>query len=514
MKKILFSMLTLGASILTSCDMDLSPIGSINNTDAIESVNDVMYFRNGLYSNMRALSTGAYVFYTELQMDEFLGLTINGNFYSAFNNGTVLSSNGDIESIWAGLYGAIGNCNFLIPRAEALLERENIKEADRVAIKRYVGEAYFARAYYYAYLLDHFCPVMTSANAETPDLGLPLVSEYEPTADRSKYPGRATLAATYAFVEADLQRAYDDILAFETADPATAESETLAVGAMYVGTPTIKAMMARVALWKGDYTNAAKYADEVIKTTNCTITPRNQYGRLWTSDTGSELLFVPFSSATELGISATGQGWNDVEETRGKYIPTEYVTTDLYPKGDIRYTIFVGARSYNVEGDLYDANSFDKYPGNPDLIQQGQPNQLYNKAKPFRLSEMYLIRAEASSQLHQEEQANADLTEIRKNRITNYTAVTYQGNDLTEQIRLERNRELIGEGFRMSDLRRWKVEWTRSGKFEYNPDIESIIVRTSDGVHYSAEDYRYVWPIPSSEMQVNPQMRQNPGYAN
>lgn len=514
MKKILFSMLTLGASVLTSCDMDLAPIGSINDTDAIESVTDVEYFRNGLYSNIRALSTGAYVFYTELQMDEFLGLTINGNYYSAFNNGTVLSSDGDMESIWGGLYGAIGNCNFLIPRAEALLEREDLKEADRVAIKRYVGEAYFARAYYYAYLLDHFCPVMTSANATAPDLGLPIVTEYAPTADRAKYPGRSSLADTYAFIEGDLQKAYDDILAFETADPDKAETETLAIGAAYVGSPTVKALMARVALWKGDYTNAAALADEVIKTTKCTLTPRNQYGRLWTSDTGSELLFVPFSSATERGISPTGQGWNDVEDTRGKYIPTEYVTTDLYPKGDIRYTIFIGARSYNVEGELYDANSFDKYPGNPDLIQSGQPNQLYNKAKPFRLSEMYLIRAEASCMLRQEPQANSDLTDLRKNRINNYKEVTYTGDELTNEIRLERNRELIGEGFRMSDLRRWKVAWTRSGKFEYNPDIESIIVRTSNGVHYSADDYRYVWPIPSAEMQVNPQMRQNPGYAN
>ena len=45
-------------------------------------------------------------------------------------------------------------------------------------------------------------------------------------------------------------------------------------------------------------------------------------------------------------------------------------------------------------------------------------------------------------------------------------------------------------------------------------NIMDVIVNAANGLTYTADDYRFVWPIPTREMQVNPQLngQQNPGY--
>lgn len=62
MKKIFLALLMVGA-LVTSCDMDKKPYGSLDNDTAIQNLNDCRRFRNGLYSSMRSLTTGGYVNY-------------------------------------------------------------------------------------------------------------------------------------------------------------------------------------------------------------------------------------------------------------------------------------------------------------------------------------------------------------------------------------------------------------------------------------------------------------------
>lgn len=51
MKKIFLALCLVGSLFTTSCDMDKSPIGELDDQTAIQSLNDVFRFRNGLYSN-------------------------------------------------------------------------------------------------------------------------------------------------------------------------------------------------------------------------------------------------------------------------------------------------------------------------------------------------------------------------------------------------------------------------------------------------------------------------------
>ena len=140
-----------------------------------------------------------------------------------------------------------------------------------------------------------------------------------------------------------------------------------------------------------------------------------------------------------------------------------------------------------------------------------------NMIKPFRLSELYLIAAEAAATLgdaNNVTKANRYLNDLRSKRIAGYENVSLSGSKLTQEIRTERLKELLGEGFRLSDLRRWNLGFTRNGTYSVNPDVEDIFVVSGKDISYQAGDYRFVWPIPATEIQSNPQLQgqQNSGY--
>ncbi len=534
MKKIIYSLLGLGCMALTACDMNLEPEGTIVDTEALQSAQDCYQFRNSFYNNLRALSTGGYISYTEMQMDNFIGTQLNGNRLGELNNGSFTSSTGDIESIWGGLYGGIADVNFFLGNVQTLLDDPNNNlQGDIIEVNRYVAEAHFTRAYFYFWLMDHFCPAYTEQNKDQ-RVGMPIVTVYNPTGDKSVYPERSTLAETYKFIEDELKLAYDGLeewqgLADPQADAVDSYSNTMKPMSSYLNTWIVKALQARIALLKRDWNTAITLAQDVINNGPYTLTRRMAYADMWTKDTSNELIFRPLSTATELGISSTGSAWISTQRTLADYIPVPYVATegsqylydrvaadkdqDIKAQRDVRYTTFVTTRTLIVDGVNVKAPVFNKYPGNSALVQSS-PN-LMNMAKPFRLSELYLIVAEAACEANQPVLANKYITDLRNERIQNYVAQDYSGDRLRQEVRKERLRELIGEGFRMSDLRRWQVEWNRADvNYPGYPGAGSITTPSGRAVVYQATDYRYIWPLPATEIQVNPKLngQQNPGY--
>jgi len=504
--------------------MDTEPVGSIPDEEAMLSANDAFRFRNGFYNNLRALSTGGYIYLTELQMDNFIGIISNGNVNGPINNGVILSGDSDMESIWGGLYGAIANINYFFTHVQTMIDSGVLTEVeDQQSVNRYVAEAHFMRAYFYYWLLDHYCPAYSD---ETKDqlLGLPLVTNYNPTASKDGYPGRSTLAETYKFIEDDLKEALDGLLEWEAIpddpDSEIKHAEALTPRANYVGSWVVKALQARVALLKRDYRTAATLAKEVIDCGIYTLANARNYDSMWTKDDSNELMLRPLSTTGELGISSTGGGWIGTTTYTAYYLPVPYVVLQgelgLYRDNDARYTAFFKKRKIQVEGKLVEVPAFVKYPGNSALDEVAGTNSLLNMAKPFRLSEMYLIAAEASYESGDEATANKMLENIRKNRYTRATTYPgYSGTALRDEIRLERNRELIGEGFRMSDLRRWGLGFSRTDvNYTNYPQAGAITTVAGARVTYQPNDYRYTWPIPAAEIQVNPQLagQQNPGY--
>lgn len=504
MKKILFALLMVGA-LVTSCDMDKKPYGSLDNDTAIQNLNDCRRFRNGLYASMRSLTTGGYVNYPEIQMDIFQGVTTNGNRIGEFSNGNINSSTRDIATIWGNIYSVINSANFIINKMDEMLTNNEYTAEEHAELARYDGEAKFVRAYCYYWLADHYCSTYSASIAQSPGRGLPLVTVYNPTGDSSKYPGRSTQDETYKLISDDLTDAYNALLEYEKN-----ENEFVAPNAAYLSSYAVLALQARIALLKGDNTTALSKAEEIIKSQIYKLAEISAYEAMWTKDEGTEAIFRPFMSSTELG-SSLGGAYLSTKLDGADYIPT-YDILNMYDEEDVRFDAFFTVWELAVDGNDVPAYVFKKYPGNEALKTTATPNYV-NMPKMFRMGEIYLIAAEAAATVNPT-LANKYLNELRSKRIADYEEINYADQILVQQIRSERLKELIGEGFRMSDLRRWGIGFQRNPDHPENPDINNILVPNGKELAYPAGDYRFVWPIPSAEMETNPQLagQQNPGY--
>ena len=153
-----------------------------------------------------------------------------------------------------------------------------------------------------------------------------------------------------------------------------------------------------------------------------------------------------------------------------------------------------------------------KFPGNPALMASTGASTYIQKIKPFRIAEQYLIAAEGYAMAGQADQACTYLNLLRASRIPGYADRHYTGDELMAQIKLERARELYGEGFRFKDLKRWNQGFARSEAQDKNLVIDAGSTYT-ELLSRDASDPFFVWPIPQAEIDSNPQIRsqQNPG---
>lgn len=511
MKKLYIATILGVTALFSSCSMNEEPFGSILRDDALETVNDCRQYVNGIYASLRASTAGAYIAYPELAMDMFQATQINGNRGGSFANGNIQAGNSDITAMYGNMYLRSASANYFVDEASKFLDDETVSDAQKLEIRKMIGEAKFARAYYYWFIFDRFCESYTEANADAPAKGIQIALHYYPTSDRSSYPGRSTLNETVEVINNDLSEAYSALKAYEDAG----NISQCAPNAYYLSSYTVRALQARMALLTGKYDDAVTYAEDVINSGYYALCTIDKYTTMWTSDASTELLFVPYGDKSE-GAVATGAYWlASSDEKSSDFIPAPNALA-MYSARDIRLRAFVGEYDLKGPGWLVAAPVFLKFPGNPNCYED--VNNLANKPKPFRLSELYLIVAEAADKLGDSDTANNYLNALRAKRISGYVYETLSGNALTQAIRAERAKELIGEGFRMSDLKRWGEGFTRQydyGMFDsYYAPVSNILYVFSRNLTYESGDHRFVWPIPTDEMTVNPQLngQQNPGY--
>jgi hypothetical protein len=136
----------------------------------------------------------------------------------------------------------------------------------------------------------------------------------------------------------------------------------------------------------------------------------------------------------------------------------------------------------------------------------------------IRYAEVLLNYAEAKQALGQMDETvwNNTIRLLRQRAgFTDAAALNFPGNaDMTNIIRRERRTELAMEGLRTDDIRRWKIgEITLNGyahgaKFG-DAAVDNGYIRAQRRT-FTAKDY--LWPIPSSEIGLNPSLTQNPGY--
>lgn len=153
----------------------------------------------------------------------------------------------------------------------------------------------------------------------------------------------------------------------------------------------------------------------------------------------------------------------------------------------------------------------------------------------FRLPELMLIYAEAKIELNQLDNSVYDaINQIRARAKMPPLNNGLSQAQLRKALRYERKVELANDGLRWYDIRRWGIantvmngylylnrnanNWTKSvltGFDEsanpiYNYSLASVSFTTQQVVYKVNKDE--YWPIPQSEMDANPSLKQNPGY--
>lgn len=498
MKKIntLFLLLLLALSHF-SCSgfLDEYPDSSIPEKEAMKTLKDCDAVVTGIYSAYKtsALYSGVLTQLPDIQADmAYASMTNTGQFTEIYR-WDIKPTNSEIEGVYLGLYTIVARCNFFMDYKDQVWATLTT-ETDKETFKKRLGDVYFARALAYAELIRTFCEAYTPANADKENMGISLPTTY---ADDEPMVKRSTLRESYQQVLNDLKEAENNI-------PKSRES----ADSHYFSPGVVYALRARVCLYMGEYKESVKAATKVIDskvyeladaTSKYYQVGSKQYSKyeyMWRYDSSDEIIWKVAMSSTSPGgsLGRLFLGFNGATYNP-QYLFSEEILK-LYESGDYRAATF-GAQQTNLDGDpVY---MIIKYLGNPEL-NGGETQKFLNMPKPFRLSETYLVRAEAYYNLMDEDNANKDLGAVMRRRIKGFGQSSASGKGLLELIQKERARELYMEGHRLSDLKRWKLPVERKKQ-----------LYTMDGANYNqlkvlSTDPRYrftTWPIPKHEIEAS-----------
>ena len=496
-----YLLIAFSVCMLSSC-LDKYPQDEILAGNAITSIDEANQAVVGIYNAWLsgALYSGYLTLLPDLQAD--LAYAVNGytNTYGDIWRWDIHATNTQITSVYGALYDVIGRCNFLLANEDKV--RKNIyNDDDFDRLEQYCGEAYFARALAYSELIKLFCSAYEGKEEASKELGVVLRKDYYST-DSLK---RATLEDSYQFVIQDLQEAEDRL-------QLTDEEESYTFYASpYFSIYTVYALRARVALYMKDYENAIKYSTLLIDSGEFLLASATSAATTmadYLSMTNKEISLYEymwrynFSYETiwEVGFTTTAHGgalgsiffnW-DYSSYKPDYVPAQWVL-ELYASNDLRYDAnFFSVTTGHSHGLTWPLLS--KYWGNQELFEGAQLLHVY-EPQVFRLSEQYLIRAEAYVQKSNPDysKASKDISDLRKARYSSGSSTSLTAANAMDIIEEERVKELYMEGFRLQDLKRWHKG------FERIPQDQSL--SNGSSLKVEAGNPRFVWPIPQHEIE-------------
>lgn len=383
------------------------------------------------------------------------------------------------SGMWSTAYMTIAMANNVIDNLEGKAGGD-VTEQDLNNLK---AECLFIRAF------AHFCNVLTYGQPYTycvandkESLGVPYVYHTDPNGK----PARETVISNYENIVKDLLEAESII---DPAYVAKSVRPSLVDANAAVNISTIQALLSRVYLYMGEWQNAADYATKVIDSKKYQMWTADEYPTVWGQELGTgEVIFEVYGKRTN---SAYGS-WEDISyltSPAGSGDPqAAQPLIDLYAEGDVRLQTY-RTDANGESGILWTA----KYPGKGD---NAAPD--CNNVVIFRLSEMYLNRAEALMRGASISGATAisDINVITSNRgAAPYTSVG------PVDIETERRKELAWEGHYLYDLARWNKPVERAAS-DY-----PLLTMNLDVPFPST---KWALPLPKSELDVNENLVQNP----
>lgn len=487
MKNIIRTFIIFGLILLISCDkfLELTP----RDQKVVSTIED---YRDILASYMRLLKTpnrdqepvfGGILLYPKFDVSRNLGvytgeaildLTQQRYFNKDINNYTpegkrILTWQMTDTFIWDRYYSFLGPINLII---SGVRKAEGTDEE----LRNYVlGEALTWRAFAYYKLLQYYSPYQNDK------LGIPIY--LTPEADIGHaMPERATQSEVFNQILGDCQEA------LEIMKKTPSNNWNCAWRGDFV-----HGMMASIYTWKAlsaakentDWQKAEAHATAAMQGRNLT--------------NSSEVLRKMFDSK---GITPTSYFESSEFSFRIMDGTNKYVCNfiDAYYDGGAVANGRANAEYYSkfsdndIRKEVYftpDGSRSDKY----NLLGERSGGCIIL----FRLAEMYLIKAEALARMGKPEEAKTVLREFKSRRYNGEFSIPTTAEEVLKEILDERLREFYMENdVRWLDMKRLNLTMKRVIQGETN-----IL---------EPNDFRYAFPIPKREIDLNRNIEQNPGW--
>lgn len=458
--KLYISALAVGLILFQGCDslLDVEPEQSVDSEGAISTPEDVKSVLIAAYD----LMGDADLYGGWFQMTgDLLASDNNMSFVGTFLANRQISTkeqlydNGQVTSTWVDAYETINITNNVLANLDLL----DASEVDRVE-----GEAKLIRGMIYFELVRLFAPTYESGQVND-NPGIPIITTPTDLVTDGNNIERSSVEDVYAQILNDLNDAKDLL------------SLSNPIQSYFGNSLVASAVLSRVYLQQGVFDLARDEANRVIEEGN--------YALAMSSEIGGSNFAAAFNNAnnTSEDIFAMQNTTQDntnsfitfyAEDSRGDIIIRQEHMEE-YEAEDDRLNLF-----YTVGSDIF-TGKWDELPNN-EIDSENNVNLI-------RLAEMYLTRAEAN---FREGTVVGDTPLNDVNRIrdrVNLDPLTLLELDL-DAILMERKLELMFEGQLLHDIKRTQ---------------QDVGVRAYD-------DDKLVLPIPQRDMDVNPNLCQNPSY--
>ena len=447
---------------LASCEksfLELKPPTSLTPEFALATEADLQVALRGAYAGLKstALYGRSLMVLGDMMADNTYQSALNTNRYTNFNLYNYLVTDGDVAGLWNASYSVILRANNII----------NSPIADNANIQQIKGEAYAIRALAYFNLVRYFGSPYT---LDPSKLGVPIITTYQ--ADLK--PERAKIADVYTLINKDLTQAFTLMTKFTNSSQFSKYSA--------------KALQAKVYLAMGDKTNAKTAALDVITNSGFTAISSAAHTGYWAgvaprTDKVETLLEISFDAVANNAFDALSYIYLQSGNYGDMLCSSELY--DLFETTDIRKSLY----ATGIRGGLASVfvNKYSSFTGD------------HSDTKVIRMSEMYLIAAEASYPSNTAD-ALKYVNEVTSRR--GATAIASSGSALLEDIITERRKELAFEGERYLDMQRLQRNIARSKNYP------------AAALSIDFTNYRRIMPIPQGELDANPsiKLQQNPGW--
>ncbi|SDG58934.1 Starch-binding associating with outer membrane [Dyadobacter soli] len=403
-----------------------------------------------------------------------------------------------INTRWGNAYQGIGRANSVISRVPGITMDEGRK-------KQVVAEAQFLRAFFYFSLWSVYG-------------GVPLITD-PPAREQGELP-RNNAADIERQMLADLDAAIPVL-------PATIS----AANKGRAGKATALALKARIQLYLNNWAAAAETSKALIDLKSNALFPDYRALFMPENEGNTEILMdvqykqPEFTHSNDIqfdqfnSFAPTQNLIDQYEAIDGKPITESalYDAAKPYENRDPRLkstVITIGSlfKGKPVVATTYPQTGYGLKKGTTYRDGEAPPAGKVDNISDLnvvliRYAEVLLTYAEAQNEVAgPDASVYAAVNEVRKRAGMPALPAGLSQAAMRERLRHERRIEFVGEGLYYFDLKRWKT-----AEAELNTDVTNYLGKVVDKRSFNPQR-DYLWPVPTTALQTNPNLNQNPNY--